>query len=68
MTQIKTTSEMISEIEKAKSFGVKYITYGDGDLGQAVEIDEAIADISSMEDHQIGEGTWFVCDKNGNVE
>ncbi len=61
---MKTAKQMAEEIKASKS---DYVTYGDGDLGVPVARLEAIADIECMDDDVIGEGTWYECDKDGNV-
>lgn len=61
---MKTVKQMIEEIQASKS---AHITYGDGDLGIPVYREDAIKDILSMEDEQIGEGTWYECDEDGNI-
>jgi hypothetical protein len=60
----KTKKEMLAEIRASKN---AYITYGDGDLGIPVSRMAAIRDIESMDDAQIGEGTWYECDETGKV-
>jgi len=61
----KTKKEMLlAEIRASKS---AYVTYGDGDLGIPIERMAAIADIESMDDEQIGDGTWYECDETGKV-
>ena len=64
---MKTVNDMLAELALAKLDGVKFVTYGHSDLGVAVPIVDAIKDIASMEDEQIGEGTWFACDEHGEV-
>ena len=61
----KTAKELAEEIMASTS---KYVTYGDSDLGIPVLREEAIADILGMDDEIIGEGTWYECDEDGNVE
>lgn len=56
--------QMMAEIEACPA---RFVTYGDGDLGVAVEKNQALADIDSMDPESIGEGTWYPCDKNGKV-
>lgn len=61
---------ILNAIVDAYNGGAEYITYGDGDLGGAVKIDGAygaLVDIQSMDDDQLGECTWFVCDENGKI-
>ena len=62
---MKTVAQMIAELSASDS---KYVTYGESDLGIPVLREEAIADISSMDDEQIGEGIWYECDEDGRVE
>ena len=63
-----TRGEKIAEAIRGKALeGAEYVTYGDGDLGVPVPIFDAQADFEQMDDDQIGEGTWYVCDKNGRV-
>lgn len=64
---MKTANDMVKELIEAKNSGVLYVTYGESDIGIPVEIDDAIADISAMDDEIIGEGTWYECDDHGNV-
>jgi len=61
---MKTKREMIDEILAS---GADFITYGDGDLGMPIATENAIDDISGMNDEMIGEGTWYPCDEKGNV-
>ncbi|MBW2993930.1 hypothetical protein KY315_00745 [Candidatus Woesearchaeota archaeon] len=61
---MKTVAQLLDEIKASKS---AYITYGDGDIGVPMKKEDALADIASMEDHQIGEGTWYECDEDGNI-
>jgi hypothetical protein len=64
----QTKGEKIAEAIRMESLvGADFVTYGDGDLGVAIPIFDAIVDFESMEDDQIGEGTWYVCDKDGNI-
>ncbi|MFZ4525659.1 MAG: hypothetical protein ACOYOE_08950 [Chlorobium sp.] len=65
---MKTKAEMIDILEDARQRGVQFVTYGDGDLGVPVAIDEAIKDFEAMEDQQIGEGDWFPCDNAGTIQ
>ena len=60
----KTVKEMVAELEASNS---EYVTYGSSDLGVPVKREDAIADISGMDDEQIGEGTWYECDETGAV-
>ena len=61
---MKTAKEMVEEIRSSQSV---YITYGSADLGIPIKKDDAIADISSMDDETIGEGSWYECDEKGNI-
>lgn len=61
---MKTAKEMTDEIRASSS---AYVTYGESDLGIPVPRDEAIADIESMDDEMIGDGTWYECDETGAV-
>ena len=61
---MKTAKEMAEEIAASKS---EYVTYGDSDLGVPIKKEDAIADILSMDDESIGEGTWYECDADGNI-
>jgi len=65
MSEMKTVKELVSEIGASDS---EYVTYGEGDLGIPVKREDAIADISSMDDEMIGEGTWYECDETGKVK
>jgi hypothetical protein len=59
---------ILNAIVDAYNLGAVYITYGDSDLGIPVKIDGAsgaLVDIQSMEDHQLKECTWQVCDEDG---
>jgi hypothetical protein len=59
-----TVKELIDEIRVCNT---EFVTYGESDLGIPVSKEDAIADILSMDDDQIGEGTWFPCDSEGNI-
>jgi uncharacterized protein YuzE len=61
---MKTVKELLEEIKASKAL---YITYGDSDLGIPVLREDTLADIASMDDEQIGEGTWFECDEEGEI-
>lgn len=61
---MKTVKEMIIELEASDS---EYVTYGESDLGIPILREDAISDISSMEDEQIGNGTWYECDSKGKI-
>jgi len=64
----QTRGEKIAEAMHEKELdGAEYVTYGDGDLGVPVHILEARADFEQMDDYQIGDGTWYVCDANGTI-
>ena len=56
--------ELIEEISASKS---EFVTYGSSDIGMPVKREDAIADISGMDDDMIGDGTWYECDATGNV-
>ena len=62
---MKTVSQLLAEIAASKS---KYVTYGASDIGIPVLREDALADIASMDDEQIGDGTWYECDENGAVD
>jgi len=64
-TVTKTVAEMVAEISACDS---EYVTYGSSDLGIPVLRVDAIRDISSMDDEQIGSGTWYPCDRFGVVQ
>ena len=61
---MKTVKQMVEEIRKS---GAEFVTYGDGDLGTPVSVEEAIQDIENMDDDMIGEGTWLPCDEDGRL-
>jgi len=61
---MKTVKELLAEI---KASSATYITYGESDLGTLVLREDALADIATMDDEQIGEGTWYECDEEGRV-
>jgi hypothetical protein len=61
----KTAMEMLSELIDAQERGVKFVTYGDGDLGVPVTIEDAIDDVAQMDDDMIGNGFWQECCENG---
>lgn len=61
---MKTVNQMVEELKASKS---AYVTYGESDIGIPVKLADAIADISAMDDEQIGEGTWYECDEDGNI-
>ena len=60
----QTAKQMADEIRQSDS---SYVTYGESDLGIPVLRHNAIADIESMDDEMIGEGTWYECDARGQV-
>ena len=60
----KTAKQMADEI---RASGSDFVTYGESDLGIPIKIEDAIRDIESMDDEQIGEGTWYECDAEGKV-
>ena len=60
----KTAKQMAAEIQACNS---AYVTYGVSDIGIPVPREEAIADIMSMDDEMIGDGTWYECDAEGRV-
>jgi len=62
--KMKTAIQMANEIRSSSS---AFVTYGDSDLGIPVAKDDAIADIMTMDDEQIGDGTWYECDETGAV-
>lgn len=62
---MKNVNQMVQELNEAKAQGVNFVSYGDSDLGMAIEIDDAIADIKGMDDEMIGAGTWYACDESG---
>ena len=57
-------TKMLDELHNSTS---DYVTYGDGDLGIPILRLDAIKDIESLYNYQIGEGTWFECNSNGSV-
>lgn len=61
---MKTAKELADEIRASKS---EFVTYGYSDLGMPIKKEDAIADIESMDDEMIGDGTWYECDKDGNI-
>ena len=61
---MKTVKQMVAEIENSNA---EYVTYGESNLGIAVKREDAIADIATMDDEQIGEGTWYECDEDGHL-
>lgn len=64
---IMTKLQIIADLQKSKLDGVLYVTYGEVDLGTAIDIDSAIADFENMDEDAIGSGVWYVCDMNGNI-
>lgn len=58
---------MLNGIIDAYNDGADYVTYGDGDLGVPVKINDALTDIINMDPESIGDGTWYVCDETGKV-
>ncbi len=69
---MKTKAELINALEDAQRQGVQFVTYGDGDLGIPMAIDEAIRDFEAMEEHQIGTVDYnvnglFECNSEGRV-
>ena len=61
---MKTAIQMVDEIRASQS---AFVTYGESDLGIPVAKQDAIDDMSSMDDEMIGDGTWYECDAEGNV-
>ena len=61
----KTVAQMVAELKTSKS---EFVSYGESDLGISISREDAIIDIQGMDDEQIGEGTWYECDANGNVK
>ena len=61
---MKTVKSMVAEITASKS---QFVTYGESELGNPVKKADAIADILSMDDEQIGGGIWYECDESGSV-
>jgi hypothetical protein len=55
-------AQMLKEIQRCP---VRYISYGDGDLGKAILKTDALRDIEAIDDASIGEGTWYPCDAKG---
>ena len=62
---MKTKKDMIEEIEASRSH---YVTYGAGDLGIPIRREDAIRDIATMDDDQIGDGDWEECDSKGGMK
>ena len=68
-----TRGENIAEAIRGKALeGAEFVTYGDGDLGIPMAIDEAIRDFEAMEEHQIGTVDYnvnglFECNSEGRV-
>jgi hypothetical protein len=60
----KTAHQMADEMRASTS---EYVTYGQSDIGIPVLRTTAIADIETMDDDSIGDGTWHECDSEGNV-
>lgn len=65
---MKTVEEMVKELQDAKNDGVKFVTYGESDIGMPIPIEDAILDIQIMPDEMIGDGTWYPCDIEGNID
>ena len=65
LTPLTKKDTMLKELRASLAM---YVTYGDGDLGIPVLRTDAIKDIASMEEHQIGDGTWYACDENGYIK
>ena len=59
---------MVDGIKAAIENEAEFITYGDSDLGKAIPIWDGLADIMGMDDEMIGDGTWYVCDEDGQVK
>jgi hypothetical protein len=51
----KTTKRLADENRASDSEHVEI------DLGTLIKLNDAIRDIESMDDKQIGEGTWYEC-------
>ena len=62
---METKQQLLNEITASES---EYVTYGYSDLGLPVKKEDALADIRGMEEVQIGDGAWYECDENGNVD
>jgi hypothetical protein len=50
--------EMLVELMFAKENGIETIWYGNIENASPVKIDDAIADITRMDEDAVGEGTW----------
>ena len=61
---MKTKKELLAEIKASKS---DWVTYGESDLGTPIKREDAILDITGMEEEMIGLGTWYECDNEGNI-
>lgn len=61
---MKTVKQMVEELKASTS---EYVTYGDSDIGTPVKREDAILDIEAMDDEQIGDGTWYECDEDGEL-
>ena len=72
MTQKNNRLAVKDQLNEAAEQGVQFVTYGDGDLGVPVAIDDAIRDFEAMEDQQIGNVEYgvdglFECDSEGRI-
>uniref|UniRef100_A0A6M3LX41 Uncharacterized protein n=1 Tax=viral metagenome TaxID=1070528 RepID=A0A6M3LX41_9ZZZZ len=61
---MKTKKDLLEEIKASRS---DFVTYGDGDLGIPIRREDALRDIASMDDDQIGDGDWEECDPRGEI-
>jgi hypothetical protein len=51
-------TEMLFELMDAKERGIETVWYGNIENAEPIGIDDAIRDITKMDDEIIGEGTW----------
>lgn len=65
---------VIDQLNDAEERGVQFVTYGYGDLGVPVAIDDAIKDFEAMEDWpedcnvDYGVDGLFPCDEAGTIQ
>jgi len=57
---MSTKNELIEALINARSNDVHTVWYGNVENAEPVNINDAILDISTMSDDEIGDGTWDV--------
>jgi len=57
-------TEMLFELMDAKARGIETVWYGNIENAEPVKIDDAIADITKMDEDAVGAGAWDVWPEN----